>query len=133
MTIFERLIQNLRAELHFSTHTLFHQEDFKRWLESYFAFKAASDSHSKHSSGAHHQQHTAEWQDPVIAGYYANLELPYGADLDAVRKAWKKMILRYHPDKHAGDLEKQRLATELTKGLNHAYKELEKHLKKSFH
>lgn len=73
----------------------------------------------------------ASWrsgQDPELARYYANLEVPYGADLATVRQAWKKLLRKYHPDLHARDPEKRRLATELTKGLNHAYAELEKRL-----
>lgn len=68
-------------------------------------------------------------QDPKIAGYYANLEIPYGSDLETVKKAWKTQLAKYHPDRHSADAEKQRVATEITKGLNHAYRELEKHLK----
>lgn len=28
--------------------------------------------------------------DPRIAGFYANLEVPYGSDIETVRKGWKK-------------------------------------------
>ena len=34
-------------------------------------------------------------QDPVLAGYYANLDLPYGADLAAVKAAWKELHTYY--------------------------------------
>ena len=66
--------------------------------------------------------------DPVLAKYYANLELPYGADLERVKKAWKKMVRKYHPDLHGTDPEKRRLANELSQGLNRAYEELKKRL-----
>lgn len=69
-------------------------------------------------------------QDPELARYYANLEAPYGADLATVRQAWKKLLRKYHPDLHSRDPEKRQLATELTKGLNRAYEELEKRLSK---
>ncbi|MCS7212103.1 MAG: J domain-containing protein [Chloroherpetonaceae bacterium] len=78
----------------------------------------------QHSSG------TAASIDPNIAGYYANLEIPYGSDLETVRRAWRRLVALYHPDKFAGDPEKQRIATELTKGINRAYEELTKHLSK---
>ncbi|MCS6988665.1 MAG: J domain-containing protein [Chloroherpetonaceae bacterium] len=67
-------------------------------------------------------------RDEKIAGYYANLELPYGASLEEVRKAYRNLMKRYHPDKFSGDPEKQKTATEIAKGLNKAYRELEKHL-----
>ncbi|MCL4704681.1 J domain-containing protein [bacterium] len=66
--------------------------------------------------------------DPVLARYYANLELPYGADLVKVRQAWKNLLRKYHPDLHSHDPEKRRVATELAQGLNRAYEELEKRL-----
>ena len=74
------------------------------------------------------QNHTPPGQDPVLAGYYAALEVPYGSDLETVRKAWKTLMRKYHPDLHGQDAEKQKVARELTQGLNEAYSALEKHL-----
>ena len=59
-----------------------------------------------------------------LAGYYANLEIPCGSDLETVRAAWKEMMRKYHPDLHAADPEKRRLAGELTSNLTRAYQEL---------
>lgn len=67
-------------------------------------------------------------KDEKIAGYYANLETPYGADLETVKKAYRKLMKQYHPDKFSGDTEKQKTATEITKQLNEAYQALEKYL-----
>ncbi|MFQ3597859.1 MAG: J domain-containing protein [Chloroherpetonaceae bacterium] len=67
-------------------------------------------------------------RDEKIAGYYANLEIPYGADLETVKKAYRKLMKQYHPDKFSGDLEKQKTATEISKRLNEAYQALEKYL-----
>ncbi len=68
-------------------------------------------------------------RDPVIAGYYANLETPYGSDLETVKKAWKRQLQKYHPDLHSQDAEKRRVALELTQGLNRAYEALKQHLR----
>ena len=68
-------------------------------------------------------------QDPVLAKYYANLEVTYGADLETVKKAWKRLVKKYHPDLHSNDPRKASIARELTQGLNEAYAELEKRLK----
>lgn len=68
-------------------------------------------------------------RDPKIAKYYANLEVEYGSDLATVRAAWKSLLKKYHPDLHSGDPELRATAEALTKGLNHAYRQLEKHLK----
>ncbi len=66
----------------------------------------------------------------MLAQYYANLEIPYGSDSEAVREAWKQLLRKYHPDLHSSDLEKQKTATELVKGLNEAYEKLSKRLEK---
>ena len=66
--------------------------------------------------------------DPVLARYYANLELPYGAGLDTVRRTWRRLVKQYHPDLHSADEQKKRTATELLQGLNRAYEELARHL-----
>jgi DnaJ-domain-containing protein 1 len=69
-------------------------------------------------------------RDPRLAGYYANLEVPYGADLETVRSAWRRMMKKYHPDLHHSDPEKRRVANELCAELTRAYRELERVLPK---
>jgi DnaJ-domain-containing protein 1 len=71
-------------------------------------------------------QHYGKSIDPVLAEYYANLELPYGAELDMVRASWKRLLKKYHPDIHSTDPEKKRIATLLTQKLNEAYRAIEK-------
>lgn len=66
--------------------------------------------------------------DPLLAGYYANLELDPGADLEAVTRAWKRLVREFHPDRFAGDPAREAMATRLVQDLNHAYRELAAHL-----
>ena len=60
----------------------------------------------------------------MLAGYYGNLEIPYGSDLHTVRAAWKRMMKKYHPDLHGEDAQKRQVAGELTAELTRAYQEL---------
>ena len=69
-------------------------------------------------------------RDPVLARYYANLELPYGVGLDTVHETWRRLVKKYHPDLHSANEHKKRIATELLQGLNRAYEELAKHLER---
>lgn len=62
--------------------------------------------------------------DDELAGYYANLEIPYGSDLPTVRAAWKRMMKTYHPDLHGDDSNKRQVAGELTAELTRAYQAL---------
>ena len=55
---------------------------------------------------------------------YANLEVPFGADIDTVRRSYKSLMMKYHPDKHAGDVEKQKIALEITKKVNESFERI---------
>jgi DnaJ-domain-containing protein 1 len=63
-------------------------------------------------------------RDPRLAQLYAQLECPYGASLDAVRKQYRALMRKYHPDMHSGNADKQRIATDLSQRLTMAYNEL---------
>lgn len=69
----------------------------------------------------------ASGADAELRGYYANLEVPYGADLATVEAAWKRLQRKYHPDLHGKDPARQKTATEIVKGLNRAYEAIKKH------
>jgi DnaJ-domain-containing protein 1 len=61
--------------------------------------------------------------------WYRTLELDPGvSDLRAVRKAYRKALLQYHPDRHASDPEKYKAATEVTRRLTEAYNGLTRYL-----
>jgi DnaJ-domain-containing protein 1 len=61
--------------------------------------------------------------------WYNDLEVAQGADLADVRKAYRKLLLQYHPDRFANDPEKQKAATEVTRKLNEAYNGLQRYLR----
>jgi len=51
---------------------------------------------------------------------YAALELPLGADKDEIQRAYRELLGRYHPDKHAGNPQLQQAANELTRRIKEA-------------
>jgi DnaJ-domain-containing protein 1 len=61
---------------------------------------------------------------------YAALEVPMGSNFETVRKSYRALMRRYHPDHHSESPEKQKTATELTQKLTEAYKLLERRLRK---
>lgn len=52
---------------------------------------------------------------------FRNLEVPVGAPLAEVRSSYKRLMARFHPDRHADNPEKLRTATEVTKELNQSF------------
>jgi DnaJ-domain-containing protein 1 len=60
--------------------------------------------------------------------WYRTLELQPGADLREVRRAYRRLLLQYHPDRHANDPDKLKAATEVTRRLTEAYNGLTRYL-----
>ncbi len=66
--------------------------------------------------------------DPEIEALrqdFANLEVPLGAPFEEVRRSYRRLLAAYHPDRNAGDPERLRLATEITKKINVSYRRIE--------
>ena len=68
--------------------------------------------------------------DEAIRRAYAALEVPAGSDLEIVKRSYRRLMRKYHPDLNAGSSEKQRAATDLSQRLTEAYKTLERHLRR---
>ena len=67
-------------------------------------------------------------KDAQIAAHYKTLNLPYGADFEAVKKSYRTLMRKYHPDLHRASEKKQKAANELSIRVTQAYNELEQHL-----
>ena len=68
--------------------------------------------------------------DDAIRKAYAALEVSPGSDFETVRRSYRRLLRKYHPDLHARSADKQKAATDLTQRLTEAYKTLERHLRK---
>jgi DnaJ-domain-containing protein 1 len=84
-------------------------------------------SHARPTSGGHTRKPAAS--DPLRMAYAA-LEVPYGADFATVRKSYRALMRKYHPDRHTSSPEKQKAATELAQRLTQAYETIEKHARR---
>jgi DnaJ-domain-containing protein 1 len=60
--------------------------------------------------------------------WYRALDLAPGADLAAVRRAYRRQIARFHPDRFAHDPDKQRDAAVVARALTDAYENLRREL-----
>jgi DnaJ-domain-containing protein 1 len=66
--------------------------------------------------------------DKRLREIYAQLEVPFGAPFEEVKKSFRRLMRKYHPDLHIGNPAKHKTATALTMSLTQAYNELEQHL-----
>jgi len=64
--------------------------------------------------------------DSAIRKAYAALEVQPGSDFETIRKSYRRLMRKYHPDLHRGSPEAQRAATDLAQRLTESYKILEK-------
>jgi DnaJ-domain-containing protein 1 len=56
-----------------------------------------------------------------IEGWYRTLEVEVHADFVTVRKSYRRLLAKYHPDKYAGDPDKYAAATEVARKITTAY------------
>ncbi len=63
-----------------------------------------------------------------VADWYKVLDLQVGADMPAIKTAYRQLMRKYHPDMHAGNPQKQKAATELSMRVTTAYNGLVEHL-----
>ena len=64
----------------------------------------------------------------TIRQCYANLEVDYGSDLDTVKRSYKTLMRKYHPDRFGDNPEMATLATELSQEITASYTAIEKYL-----
>ena len=64
----------------------------------------------------------AQAADEELRRAYAALEVPFGADFPTVRRSYRALMRKYHPDRHGGSPDKLKAATELAQKLTLAYK-----------
>lgn len=60
--------------------------------------------------------------------YYKILELEYGSDFNSIKKSYKKLLKKYHPDLFQNKPEKLKSAQEVTRQINEAFTYFERKL-----
>jgi DnaJ-domain-containing protein 1 len=62
----------------------------------------------------------------VLRQDFTELGVPFGANAEACKTAYKKLLKIHHPDRHAGHSENMRKATEKSARINAAYERIER-------
>jgi curved DNA-binding protein CbpA len=60
-----------------------------------------------------------------LRGDFAELALPFGAGADECKAAYKRLLKKHHPDRHAGAEGDLQRATEKSARINAAYERIE--------
>lgn len=60
----------------------------------------------------------------ILRPDYVNMEVAFGTDFNIIKKAYKKLIILYHPDKNSNTPESLHIATEKSKNLNISYQKI---------
>ena len=91
---------------------------------------AAAGTRSAHPAGAARSPGASPPRKPAAPDElrlaYAALEVPYEADFATVRKSYRALMRKYHPDRHTGSPDQQKAATELAQKLSAAYALIER-------
>jgi hypothetical protein len=94
---------------------------FVALMESRYTTKGGADS------AGNFDANSASLFESSVKDPYACLELPTGADADAVKKQYRKMALKYHPDRHANASEDEKKEAEVKmKEINWAHETIKK-------
>jgi DnaJ-domain-containing protein 1 len=125
MSIKDRLSRAMKANLNEVLDLVRDFEDqggIRRYVEPIMEDLGFEDV-GRHGSGS------TKKAGKSLKEYYANLEVPFGSDLDTVKDSYRRLMRKYHPDKHSGDSEREALATHLSQELTQAYEAVEGYLK----
>jgi DnaJ-domain-containing protein 1 len=121
-----------RAEARTQAHEAAFREAQRRAAQEYAQFQArarqADRAGSAGATGGSARRAPGRGASEAIAKHYKTLDLPQGASFDDVKRAFRALMRKYHPDMHSGNPQKQKAASELSKQMTEAYNELEKHL-----
>lgn len=61
----------------------------------------------------------------IVTEAYRTLGLAYGAPMKDVKASYKRLLLRYHPDRNSASAEEQKRATDISARINNAYQVIE--------
>ena len=86
--------------------------------------RRASEEEAR-ASARHASQPGGGGRDPRLVAAYEYLGLPYGTGFEAAKAKYKKLLLKHHPDRHAGNPENIKKATETSARINEAWRIVE--------
>lgn len=89
------------------------------------ARRRAEEAARARKSTASSSKQGGDGRDPRLAAAYEYLGLPYGTPIEQAKAKYKKLLLKHHPDRHAGNPENIKKATETSARINEAWRIIE--------
>lgn len=101
------------------------QERERREREERARAEAEARNRARNAGQGGYQAGGNDGPPAVVIEAYRTLGLAYGAPTKEVKAAYKKLLLRHHPDRNSGSPEEQKRATEISARINSAYQTIE--------
>lgn len=103
----------------------FYRDEAWEELEAYLRHEPDAPLHGRFHTGRSDEGHAARESIPVaVRQALFDLELAPGVSADEIRSAYRRLLLKYHPDRFHADSERARAAGEVTQRISLAYKRL---------
>lgn len=92
--------------------------------------KSGGDEERRYERGRDNYRSREKPETDNLKKDYANLEVPFGSSFLEVKKSYKKLLRKYHPDKFANNPNKLKIATEITKKINESFARIREYERK---
>jgi DnaJ-domain-containing protein 1 len=138
--IFDRLTNLFRTLF---TEDPFDSDEYKKTRNRYYdpdlqdAWDELDDFLNEGKSGSstsyEHKKSNNHYIDPELEALkkdYANLEVDFQTPFPEVKKSYKRLLTKYHPDRFANNPKKLKIATEISKKINQSYQLIKDYEKK---
>lgn len=102
-------------------------EEFEEYYQKYQKYKQDYEqSYQNYSYQKSYQSYNRQQYSHQELKYYAWLEVPAGSGFEEIKKSYKSLMKKYHPDNFHYNESKRKTAEELCQKLNEAYQYFEK-------
>ena len=118
MSLFKRIKNIVKSNINFGSSSF---QDYFNVNTNFDDYESFTDTTENFSKKDFENQNTNPKAHNIEAEYYANLELSCGASFEEIKKQYRKLLKKYHPDKFHNDPQKYEIAQKIVKKLNKAY------------
>lgn len=98
--------------------------DAWRELEDFLREEPLESPRPPHAGSSDSSGNSRDRLPAPIRQALLDLELSPGATLEEIKRAYRKQLIQYHPDRHSGDEVRYTTAAEVTRRLTLAYQRL---------